>query len=408
MPGYTFPATERVFSGVGSVSELSGELERLRGARVLVLSTPSLEGSRAESLVLEAVGDRCVAVSHDAVQHVPVAAVDRLIALGSAVTPDVVVTVGGGSVTDAAKALAAALADGCDDATSLRTRRIVFEYPDSLQMPRLSADPIPLLAVPTTLSAAEYDGIFGMTFDGTKDLYNDRRLTPRSVFLDPRVTVETPEQLWRASGIRALDHAVEIYLSKAPTPVTDAASLHALRLLCDHLGRDDDASRLLCLQAAWLSMFGVDNVTLGLSHGIGHQIGARCGVPHGVTSCVMLPTVLERMVEVMPERLADIAAIFEGDRGMGGLAGGLAGVDGAAAPASATRSAPELSPAARAPGLVRGFIAGLGLPTRLSEVGVREADYELIAEDAMGDFVVAFSPVTVTKEDVVALLARAA
>jgi alcohol dehydrogenase len=408
MPGYTFPATERVFSGVGSVSELSGELERLRGARVLVLSTPSLEGSRAESLVLEAVGDRCVAVSHDAVQHVPVAAVDRLIALGSAVTPDVVVTVGGGSVTDAAKALAAALADGCDDATSLRTRRIVFEYPDSLQMPRLSADPIPLLAVPTTLSAAEYDGIFGMTFDGTKDLYNDRRLTPRSVFLDPRVTVETPEQLWRASGIRALDHAVEIYLSKAPTPVTDAASLHALRLLCDHLGRDDDASRLLCLQAAWLSMFGVDNVTLGLSHGIGHQIGARCGVPHGVTSCVMLPTVLERMVEVMPERLADIAAIFEGDRGMGGLAGGLAGVDGAAAPASATRSAPELSGAARAPGLVRGFIAGLGLPTRLSEVGVREADYELIAEDAMGDFVVAFSPVTVTKEDVVALLARAA
>jgi alcohol dehydrogenase len=194
--------------------------------------------------------------------------------------------------------------------------------------------------------------------------------------------------LWRASGIRALDHAVEIYLSKAPTPVTDAASLHALRLLRDHLGRDDEASRLVCLQAAWLSMLGVDNVTLGLSHGIGHQIGARCGVPHGVTSCVMLPTVLERMIEVMPERLADIAEIFDP------RAGGV----------GASRS----SLAARAPELIRGFIAGLGLPTRLSEVGVREADFELIAEDAMRDFVVAFSPVTVTKDDVVALLARAA
>jgi alcohol dehydrogenase class IV len=388
MPGYMFPATERVFSGDGAVSELSGELERLGGSRVLVLSTPSLEGSRAESLVMEAVGDRCVAVSHDAAQHVPLAAVDQLIELGSAVGPDAIVTVGGGSVTDAAKALAAALADGCGNAALLRRMRIVFEYPDSLQMPSLTADPIPLLAVPTTLSAAEYDGIFGMTFDGTKDLYNDRRLTPRSVFLDPRVTVETPQRLWRASGVRALDHAVEIYLSNAPTPVTDAASLHALRLLREHLGRDDDASRLVCLQAAWLSMLGVDNVTLGLSHGIGHQIGARCGVPHGVTSCVMLPTVLERMVEVMPERLADIAEIFEPRGG---------GVGGAGS-----------SPAARAPDLVRGFIAGLGLPTRLGEVGVREADFELIAEDAMRDFVVAFSPVTVSKADVVALLARAA
>jgi alcohol dehydrogenase class IV len=388
MPGYTFPATERVFSGDGAVSELSAELERLGGSRALVLSTPSLEGSRAESLVIEAVGDRCVAISHGAVQHVPLAAVDQLIELGSAVGPDAIVTVGGGSVTDGAKALAAALADGCSDAALLRRRRIVFEYPDSLQMPTLSADPIPLLAVPTTLSAAEYDGIFGMTFEGTKDLYSDRRLTPRSVFLDPRVTVETPQQLWRASGIRALDHAVEIYLSKAPTPVTDAASLHALRLLRDHLGRDDEASRLVCLQAAWLSMLGVDNVTLGLSHGIGHQIGARCGVPHGVTSCVMLPTVLERMIEVMPERLADIAEIFDP------RAGGV----------GASRS----SLAARAPELIRGFIAGLGLPTRLSEVGVREADFELIAEDAMRDFVVAFSPITVSKEDVVALLARAA
>jgi alcohol dehydrogenase class IV len=337
--------------------------------------------------VIDAVGERCATISHDTVQHVPLAAVDHLIELGAALAPDAIVTVGGGSVTDAAKALAAALADGCSDATQLRRRRIVFEYPDSLEIPTLSADPIPLLAVPTTLSAAEYDGIFGMTFDGTKDLYSDRRLAPRSVFLDPRVTVETPRQLWRGSGIRALDHAVEIYLSNAPTPVTDAASLHALRLLRDHLGRDDEPSRLICLQAAWLSMLGVDNVTLGLSHGIGHQIGARCGVPHGVTSCVMLPTVLERMIEVMPERLADIAEIFDP------RAGGVA----------ASRS----SLAARAPELIRGFIAGLGLPTRLGEVGVREADFDLIAEDAMRDFVVAFSPVTVSKEDVVALLAQA-
>jgi alcohol dehydrogenase len=381
---YAYPRTERVHSG-DVLGELGAECERLGVARALLLSTPSLAGSQVEGRVREGLGDRCAAVSHDCAQHVPAAAVDRLIALGREVAPDAIVTVGGGSVTDAAKALAAALAEGFADAQALRGRRIVFEYPDRLEMPGLEGEPIPILSVPTTLSAAEYDGIFGMTHEGTKDLYNDVRLTPRSVFLDPAATHETPRELWRASGIRALDHAVEIYLSKTPTPVTDAASLHAVRLLFAHLGRAGDASRLACLQAGWLSMLGVDNVTLGLSHGIGHQIGARCGVSHGVTSCLMLPTVMERMLEVATDRLADLARVMD--------------------PATATL--PARDAAARAPELVRRFIGDLGLPTRLSQAGVAESDYELIADDAMRDFVVASAPVDVSREEIIALLARA-
>jgi alcohol dehydrogenase class IV len=211
------------------------------------------------------------------------------------------------------------------------------------------------------------------------------------VVLDPRATRETPPELWAASGIRTLDHAVEIYLSGAPTPVTDAASLHAVRLLVEHLPRsledpEDDDARLGAMHAAWLSMLGVDNVTLGLSHGIGHQIGARCGVPHGITSCVMLPTVMEHMAAVMPARLADLAAILD----------------------PAAGALPEAEAAARAPGLVRDFVRGLGLPTRLSEVGVAEADFAQIADDAMRDFVVASAPVPVSTEAIMLLLARAA
>jgi alcohol dehydrogenase class IV len=130
-------------------------------------------------------------------------------------------------------------------------------------------------------------------------------------------------------------------------------------------------------------MLGVENVTLGLSHGIGHQIGARCGVPHGVTSCVMLPTVMAFMADAMPQRLADLAQVM---------------ATPPVYPAQTARAAPEL---------VGQFIASLGLPTKLSEVGVREDAFELIANDAMGDFVVAAAPVNVTKEDVVGLLARA-
>jgi len=390
MAAYAYPSTERVLFGAGSIGALGGELARLVAERVLLLSTPSLEGSAVESAVREALGDRCAGISRDCAQHVPLHAVDRLIAAAREIEPDAIATVGGGSVTDAAKAIAAALASGAGDGHALRELRIVFEYPDKLEMPSIAGDPLPIVSVPTTLSAAEYDGIFGMTYDGVKDLYNDPRLAPRIVALDPAATRETPDELWAASGIRAVDHAVEIYLSRAPTPVTDAASLHAIRLLFEHLPgslehRDDDDARLACLEASWLSMLGVDNVTLGLSHGIGHQIGARCGVPHGVTSCVMLPTVMARMLDVMPRRLADLAAVMD----------------------PAAGALPEAEAAARAPELVRDLVARLGLPTRLSEVGVGEEDLDRIADDAMRDFVVAFAPVDVSREEIRSLLVQA-
>ena len=385
MAVYAYPSTERVIFGSGSLAGIGAECDRLGLQRVLLLSTPSLDGSQVEGAVREALGARCAAVSRGSTQHVPSPAVQPLIELGRELRPDGIVTVGGGSVTDSAKAVAASLAEGLSEVTQLRERRIIFSYPDDLKIPALTGDPIPILSVPTTLSAAEYDGIFGITHEQTKDLYADSRLSPRIVFLDAAATHETPMALWRASGIRALDHAVEIYLSRAPTPITDATSLHAVRLLFTHLPREDDASRLACLEAGWLSMLGVDNVSLGLSHGIGHQIGARCGVPHGVTSCVMLPTVMERMVDVTPQRLADLARVMDS--------------------ACADRSDAEA--ARRAPGLVREFIASLGLPTRLSEAGVSVADHGPIADDAMGDFVVAFAPLTVSREEILALLARA-
>lgn len=391
MATYAYPATERVVHGAGAIDELGAQCDRLGAERVLLLSTRSLDGSAVERRVREALGDRCAGVTRDCAQHVPLDGVTRLISVGREVDPGLLVTVGGGSVTDAAKALAAALAAGCADGHALREHRIVFEYPDSLDQRPIDGEPLPIASVPTTLSAAEYDGIFGMTSEGTKDLYNDSRLTPRVVVLDPDATRETPRGLWAASGIRALDHAVEIYLSRAPTPVTDAASLHVVRLLFEHLPRSledpaDDDARLGAMHAAWLSMLGVENVTLGLSHGIGHQIGARCGVPHGVTSCVMLPTVMARMVEVMPGRLADLARVM--DPALGG--------------------APDAEAAARAPELVLAFVRGLGLPTTLTEAGVGAGDFDGIADDAMKDFVVAFAPVEVSREEIKRLLAQAA
>jgi alcohol dehydrogenase len=166
-------------------------------------------------------------------------------------------------------------------------------------------------------------------------------------------------------------------------------TLHAIRLLAENLPetrRDptDAEARLNCLLAGWLSMFGVANVTLGLSHGIGHQIGGLCGVAHGETSCIMLPAVLERVKDVMPERLGDIA------EAMGVDVAGLSVDERASAGVEAVRT----------------FISGLGLPTRLSEVNVRRDQFPALAQAAMADMVVASAPLDVSEKDVVELLER--
>lgn len=385
---FDYPRTERVVIGAGALAAAGAEAERLGCSRALLLSTPSLRGGELEAQLAGSLGELRAGSSHESRQHVPLDSVSALIEAVAPLEPDLIVSLGGGSVIDAGKALAAALAHGYGDGHGVYEHRIVFEYPATIEQRPFEREPIPHLAVPTTLSAAEYDGIFGMTHEGTKDLYLDPRLVPRVVLLDPLASAATPPALWAGTGMRALDHAIEIYLSRSPSPPTDAACLQAIRLLFENLLRSleqpgDLAARERCLEAAWLSMFGVENVTLGLSHGIGHQIGARCGVPHGVTSCLMLPAVLEFMLEAMPDRLADVAAAAGAD--VGGLSSAEA--------------------AALAPGLVRDLIAALGLPARLSEVGVAESDLALIAADSMRDFVVASAPVEVTEADVLALLA---
>lgn len=387
---YVYPETERVVHGPGAVSTLAAECDRLSAKRALLLTTRSLHGTPTQDSVLQALGDRVALVLPDASQHVPLPTMTAVIDRCAQLQPDLIVSLGGGSVIDSGKALAAALANHCSDGEELYRHRIVFTPPEQIEQDPFTAEPIPHVAIPTTLSAAEYDGIFGMTKEGTKDLYADPRLAPRVVVLDPAVTLATPARLWASSGIRALDHAIEIYLSRQPSPITDATCLHAVRLLRSELKRSvedpaDLQSRLRCQHASWLSMFGVENVTLGLCHGIGHQIGARCNVPHGITSCVMLPTVLEAMVEISPGRMADLALAI--------------GVDGVG------RSQREL--AAALPGAVRQFIADLSLPTRLSEVGVTEADFPQIAHDSVHDFVVATAPLSVDEKAVIELLSAA-
>jgi alcohol dehydrogenase class IV len=189
--------------------------------------------------------------------------------------------------------------------------------------------------------------------------------------------------------MRSVDHAIEALCSTTAQPMTDALSEDALRRLVKYLpisARDENDLYAAgqCQVAAWESIFGLTNVNLGLSHGIGHQLGARCGVPHGITSCVMMASVLEFNLEFTREPQARIGQILAEAAGM------------------------SYDPNVGAGPLVHDFVASLGLPTRLRDVGVEPSEFPALAHDAMEDLIVASNPRPVSGEaEVIEILNRA-
>jgi alcohol dehydrogenase len=253
-------------------------------------------------------------------------------------------------------------------------------------VPAGSARPVPQIAVPTTLSAAEYCGAFAMSAGGVKDAYSDVRLTPRIVLLDPIAVRDTPDRLWAATGMRAMDHAVESFVSRRPSPPTDATAALAARLLFEHLpasvhGPDRDEARLQCLVGGWLSMFGFHNAGLGLSHAIGHQLGARWHVPHGETSCVTLPTVVRLLAASSPQRVAELAraSLVTTDRD-----------DVTATETFAAR--------------LESLLDELGLPRRIRDVGVPEDGLRELATAAASHTTAQFAPIAVDADVVLEVM----
>lgn len=389
---YNIIPLEAVVFGPGAVKALAGECERLGISRLLLIASPSLtQQIDVQALIDDATGGRVVAVFTGGRPHVPHDVVLAAAEAARAAGVDGVVSVGGGSASDLGKAVSLCLSEDIRSREDLLRWRVVFEYPDHVEIPNTTQPQLPHIALSTTLSAGEFTSIIGVTdtVRRVKDLYITPTFVPRVVVLDPELSVTTPRQLWASTGMRAVDHAVEALCSTNAQPVTDALCADALRRLTRWLpvsvrDKNDLHAAGQCQIAAWQSIFGLINVNLGLSHGIGHQLGARCGVPHGVTSCVMLPSVLEFNLEYTREPQAGIAQIF------------------------AEAAGEDAEPGASASALVRRFVESMGLPSRLRDVNVEPDEFDALAHDAMADLIVASNPRPVKDEaEVVSILQRA-
>jgi maleylacetate reductase len=343
-------------------AEVVAEEARQRGAeRVFMMASGTLNRTTDEvTKVRRALGNRFASLFDRMPPHTPRRAVIEAAAAAREAGADLIVTIGGGSMTDGAKAVQFCLANDISTADALDQYRPVKGPDGALGPPPCNPPSVPQITVPTTLSAGEFSAIAGVTDERSrvKELFRHPRIIPRAVVLDPAVTVHTPEWLWLSTGIRAVDHCVEGICSREANPYADAQALHGLALLCRGLPRvktdpGDLAARLDCQIGSWLSMGPLaSGVPMGASHGIGYVLGAVFDIPHGHTSCIMLPAVMRWNKPVNAERQALVAAAL-----------GHPGED--------------------AGGVLDTFIAGLGMPRSLGSVKIGPESFARIAEQAM-------------------------
>jgi len=226
------------------------DLVRRNGAeRVFLMVSGTLNRETDEiEKVRRALGNHCVGTFDKMPPHTPRGAVIAAAEQAREARADLIVTLGGGSITDGAKAVQLCLGNDIRDAASL----------DKVRAPNpVQSSKVRQISIPTTLSAGEFSPISGVTDERTKvkELFRHPDIVPKAVVLDPAVTRHTPMWLWLSTGIRAVDHCVEGICSKEASPYGDASALHGLSLLARGLPRvkanpDDMEARLVALDGA--------------------------------------------------------------------------------------------------------------------------------------------------------------
>jgi maleylacetate reductase len=332
------------------------QMDRLNANRAFLMVSGTLNRETDEiETIRRALGPRCVATFDAMPPHTPRSAVIAATAQARAADADLIVTIGGGSITDGAKAVQLCLAN--DVVTEQGIDKIRAHHGVA---PPMTAPVVRQISVPTTIAGGEFSAIAGVTNETTrvKEMLRHPLVMPRAVILDPALGVHTPEWLWLSTGIRAVDHCVEGICSREAHPYADAQALKGLSLLAQALprvkadGSDLDA-RMDCQIGTWLSMAPLaSGVPMGASHGIGYVLGAEFNVPHGYTSCVMLPSVMRWNKQVNAERQALVSTAM-----------GHPGED--------------------AGDVLDAFIRGLGLPRSLQDVRVGPEHFDRIAQQAM-------------------------
>ena len=387
---YQFSAPTRVIAGRELLDSVGFEFAKEGARRVLLVTDAGIRATGLVERVVAGVSDGGleVAAIFDAVPQDSDSAVVAAIAeLAREHGADSFLALGGGSVIDSAKVANVLFTHGGE----ARDWEGYYGLPRADDGAGRAFELAPLAAIPTTAGTGSEVSFAAVIKDREAHIkyqIGDFALIPRLAILDPASTATLPQAIAAATGMDAMTHAIEGYVSRDWNAHTDAYALHALRLIRANLERavhdGEETARGNMLIAASLAIAPTTSGALGIAHSLSHPCGAIYNVAHGVANAINLPVAIEYNAaggEDIAARYRDIAELL--------------GVEPRGEPGHALAEH------------VRGLVSSLGLPTRLSQVGVPEAGIPQLVEGAMGDACTLVNPRVPSAEDFAELYRRA-
>ncbi|HSP46581.1 MAG TPA: iron-containing alcohol dehydrogenase [Clostridiaceae bacterium] len=346
--------------GSGTINEVGPKMKALGGKKVLIVTDAMLAkmgmGEQVKG-ILEAAG--LEAVIFDGAEPNPT---DKNVEAGLEVWNsekcDAIVSLGGGSSHDCAKGIGLVASNG--------GRIQDFEGVDVSQN-----DFVPYVAVNTTAGTASEMTRFCIITDSSRKVKMaiiDWRVTAKVSINDPDMMMGMPPSLTAATGMDALTHAVEAYVSTIANPLTDSAALMAMKLIAEYLPKavgngGDKEAREKMAYAQFLAGMAFNNASLGYVHAMAHQLGGFYNLPHGVCNAILLPVVSQYNLLSKAERFKDIAvAMGEKVDGLSTVAAGQVAIDA-----------------------IKRLAVSVNIPTGLAQLGVKEEDFEVMATNAKLD-----------------------
>lgn len=380
MSAYFIPTVNLL--GAGSINDIGERVKGLGGTKVLIITDAGLAKLGMADKVKGLIEDSGLkAVIFDGAEPNPT---DKNVDAGFKVWTDrkcdTIISLGGGSSHDCAKGVGLLAANGGK----------IHDYEG---IDKSSNPMVPFIAVNTTAGTASEMTRFCIITDTSRKVKMaivDWRVTPNISINDCELMVGMPPALTAATGMDALTHAIEAYVSIAATPLTDSAALMAMKLISKYLpiavaNGADMVAREQMAYAQFLAGMAFNNASLGYVHSMAHQLGGFYNLPHGVCNAILLPHVEQFNLIGCADRLRDVAIA------MGENVDGLSVSDAAQ---KAIDSIKKLS-------------SSIGIPSGLSELGVKEEDFEIMATNAKVDACQFTNPRTATLEQVIEIFRNA-
>lgn len=381
---FEFQIRTKTIFGAGTLSEVSKEAARLGGTKVFIVT-----GSTAKKLgmlkrieeSLETEGIKVVGTLEGIPPNSDVETVEKGYQSAKSSGTDLLLTIGGGSIIDTAKGMNILLTEGGN---------LLEDHQGTYLLER----PLkPLIAIPTTAGSGSEATFASVIRDNQQKLkisFISPYIAPDVAILDPELTLSMPAKLTASTGMDALCHAIESIHSLQNEPVADGLALHAIRLISQNLkeatknGKNLEA-RSNMLIASNMAGLAFSNALVGAVHAMAHACGGLCEVPHGIANAVLLPYGMEYNLDYCPDRYALAAKAW------GLETKGLSDKE-------ATKAVIEA---------IKSLTKELGLPQKLSEVGVKEEDIGKLAEDAISDGSIYNNPREATEEEIAEVLKKA-